>query len=233
MGYDFSFYAFDHETPGSTAYYVSTARGPERAILSPCPHGVERPGPGDPHCATCSASGTCGWQFPFTLWAYDHVVTTTTTTSTTRTNSTTSTTTITTTRNSSTLCEPNAVVGTCFLTGCWVWRHGWSHCHRGHCVCDAGYCSSNGKYCVHASNQTLGKMPDFQQLEKEEQSFVELDQAIAPTFHRVESQVVMIGSVLLVLMVVLVLVMRPRGNLVVDGVVGVDGRARLLDNRAP
>jgi len=76
-------------------------------------------------------------------------------------------------------------------------------------------------------------MPDFQQLEKEEQSFVELDQAIAPTFHRVESQVVMIGSVLLVLMVVLVLVMRPRGNLVVDGVVGVDGRARLLDNRAP
>lgn len=76
-------------------------------------------------------------------------------------------------------------------------------------------------------------MPDFQQLEKEEQSFVELDQAIVPTFHRVESQVVMIGSVLLVLMVVLVLVMRPRGNLVVDGVVGVDGRARLLDNRAP
>lgn len=76
-------------------------------------------------------------------------------------------------------------------------------------------------------------MPDFQQLEKEEQSFVELDQAIVPTFHRVESQVVMIGSVLLVLMVVLVLVMRPRRNLVVDGVVGVDGRARLLDNRAP
>lgn len=76
-------------------------------------------------------------------------------------------------------------------------------------------------------------MPDFQQLEKEEQSFVELDQAIVPTFHRVESQVVMIGSVLLVLMVVLVLVMRPRGNLVGDGVVGVDGRARLLDNRAP
>jgi len=76
-------------------------------------------------------------------------------------------------------------------------------------------------------------MPDFQQLEKEEQSFVELDQAIVPTFHRVESQVVVIGSVLLVLMVVLVLVMRPRGNLVVDGVVGVDGRARLLDNRAP
>lgn len=76
-------------------------------------------------------------------------------------------------------------------------------------------------------------MPDFQQLEKEEQSFVELDQAIVPIFHRVESQVVMIGSVLLVLMVVLVLVMRPRRNLVVDGVVGVDGRARLLDNRAP
>lgn len=84
---------------------------------------------------------------------------TTSTTNTTTTTSTTNTTTIIATTSSApsflnTQCEPEAVVGTCRITGCWEWDYGWSHCEDDKCVCDAGYCSTDGKTCVPQTTPT-------------------------------------------------------------------------------
>lgn len=64
-------------------------------------------------------------------------------------------------------CIPDAIVGCCFITGCF-WHHGNAHCGgwgRTQCVCDEGYCSRDQWYCelcslgVPDENMLLAQVP--------------------------------------------------------------------------